>query len=68
MSSKMSSKMSLKIVVFSDISHGLLLGPFWDHLGSRVGPLLVLLGRPWGALGGLGAVPGAPGRSWDSLG
>ena len=64
----MSFKMSLKIFVFSDISHGPLLEPFWDHFGSIFDPFVVLLGRPWGALGGLGAVPGAQGRSWDSLG
>ena len=64
MSSKMSSKMNLKI----DISQGSLLEQFWDHLGSIFDPFVVLLGRPWGALGGLGAALGAQGRSWDSLG
>ena len=59
--------MSLNIMyflIFRKAAFGTILGQFWVHFGS----LVVLLGRPWGALGGLGAALGAQGRSWDSLG
>ena len=56
--------MSLKIMyflIFRKDDFGAILGPFGVHFG----PLVVLLGRPWGALGGLG---GGLGRSRVLLG